>query len=81
MAFVQILFQKTNFLQKLPSSHFRLKKWKESGWGGKKKKSVELSSIVHFIRKTKMNYYRNFQLTGSPRGKWASDGCISKEKL
>lgn len=38
-------------------------------WLGGKKKSVELSSIVHFIRKTKMNYYRNFQLTGSPHGK------------
>lgn len=42
---------------------------------------LELSCIVHFMTKTKMNYYRDFQLTGSAHGKWASDGCVSKEKL
>lgn len=34
-----------------------------------KKISLELSCIVHFMRKTKMNYYRDFQLTGSAHGK------------
>lgn len=42
--------------------------------------SLELSCIVHFMRKTKINYYRDFQLTGSANGKRASDGFISKEK-
>lgn len=30
---------------------------------------LELSCIVHFMTKTKMNYYRDFQLTGSAHGK------------